>query len=266
MKRAHTYPGVGRCIYCGRSRDEVALTLEHIIAESLGGTLKLPEASCGACQKFTSAFEGQNAGRLFRPIRRQFRMPSKSRGRARREQRQNETFLVDIDGKRRKVPANDYPGLLLSFSFPYPTALMGVAPTFESFTGGVTVGTLPEFGERLNALRAKYGNTVSFPTFGSAEDVGRLLAKTAHAYAVAELGLDGFKPYLLGIIRGQDASLLRHVVGSAVASSPAGDDLHEIELLKPGALGLGNLAVVKLRLFANYPGIATHYVVVGERT
>ncbi len=264
MKRRHTYPAVGKCIYCGRGRDEVVLTVEHIIADSLGGTLELPDASCTDCQKFTSAFEGQNAGRLFRPIRRQFKFPSKSRGRIRREKRENETFVVVIDGKKRNIPAKDYPGLLLSFVFPYPTVLMGIAPTFESFTGGVSIGTLPEFGERLNALRAKYGNSVTFPTFGNAEHVGRLLAKTAHAYATAELGPDGFKPYLLGIIRGHDSSLLRHLVGSALATSPAGDDLHEIEVLPSDALGSGNLVVVRIRLFANYPGIATHYVVAGE--
>jgi hypothetical protein len=265
MKRRHVYPAVGKCIYCGRKRDEVALTVEHIIAESLGGTLELPDASCTDCQKFTSAFEGQNAGRLFRPIRRQFKFPSKSRGRKDREKRENETFVVLIDGKKRNIPAKDYPGLLLSFVFPYPTALMGIAPTFESFSGGVSLGTLPEFGERLNALRAKYGNAVSFPTFGNAEDVGRLLAKTAHAYAAAELGPDGFKPYLLGIIRGHDSMLLRHLVGSDVVTLSVGDDLHEIELLPSGALGSDNLAVVRIRLFANYPGMATHYVVVGER-
>lgn len=118
MKRTHVYPGVGKCIYCGRPGGEVTLNIEHIIPESLGGTLQLPQASCPDCQKFTSAFEGQNAGKLFRPIRRQFKFPSKSRGRKRREEREKETFVVVIDGKRRKIPAKDYPGLLISFLFP----------------------------------------------------------------------------------------------------------------------------------------------------
>jgi hypothetical protein len=107
---------------------------------------------------------------------------------------------------------------------------------------------------------------VTFPTFGSAEEVGRLLAKIGYAYAVAELGLGVFRPYILGIIRGQDVSLLRHVVGSAVVSETApGDDLHEIALLAPGELGAANLVVVRIRLFANHAGMATHYIVVGER-
>jgi hypothetical protein len=38
---------------------------------------------------------------------------------------------------------------------------------------------------------------VEFPTRGSAEAVGRLLAKIAHAYAVAEIGLDRFNHIFL---------------------------------------------------------------------
>jgi hypothetical protein len=214
----------------------------------------------------TSAFEGENAGKLFRPLRRQFNLPSKGRGKARREQRQNETFAVRIDGHKRHVPAADCPGLIVSFAFPYPTILLGIPPTHESFAGGVAVGTLPEFGERLNALRAKYrGDKVEFMNGGSAEAVGRLLAKVAHAYAVAELGLDAFTPYLLGIIRNQDPSLMSHLIGSAMSEAPVSQDMHDIEILAPEVLGSGQLVVVKFHLFANLKGMPAHYVIAGER-
>ncbi|MDZ5649047.1 HNH endonuclease [Nitrospirillum sp. BR 11828] len=264
MSHVHTYDAIRKCIYCGKGDNFENLTTEHIIPESLGGTIKLPSASCSDCQKFTSAFEGRNAGRLFRPVRRQFDFPSKSRGRKQKELRQNETFRVIVDGVKRDLPAKDYPGLLITFEFPYPTALMGIPPTFENFAGGISIATLPDFGLRLNALRARYGNAVSFPTSGNSEDVGRLLAKIGYSYAVAELGLNVFKPYVLGIIRGHDVSLLRHLVGGDLTKSPAGDDLHEIELVPPGALGFPNLVVVRIRLFANCPGTATYLVVVGE--
>jgi HNH endonuclease len=265
MKRRHVYPPVGKCIYCRSDGLPRQLTLEHIIPESLGGMLELPEASCHDCQAITSAFEGENAGKLFRPIRRQLHLPSKSRGKARREQRENETFVVKFDDVRRNIPVAEYPGLITSFVFTLPTILLGIAPTGESFSGGVSLGILPEFGERLNALRAKYGNKVEFPTRGSAEAVGRLLAKIGHAYAAAEIGLDKFKPYLLGIIRNQDPYLLHHLVGSAAGTSPFADDLHEIEILPPQTFGNDKLIVVKIHLFSNYPGIAVHYVVAGER-
>jgi hypothetical protein len=265
MKRRHEYDPVGRCIYCRTDGLPGRLTLEHIIPESLGGMLELPEASCHDCQVITGAFEGENVGRLFRPIRRQFNFPSKSRGKARRVQRQKETFIVKIDGINRNIPINEYPGLITSFVFTLPTILLGIPPTGESFTGAISLGMLPEFGERLNALRAKYGNYVELPTPGSAEAVGRLLAKIGHAYAVAEIGLDKFKPYLLGIIRNQDPYLLHHLVGSAAGTPPLSEDLHEIEILPPESFGAGKLIVVKIHLFSNYPGIAVHYVVAGER-
>jgi hypothetical protein len=266
MKRRHEYAPVGRCIYCCGDGLPGRLTLEHIIPESLGGMLELPEASCHDCQVITGAFEGENAGRLFRPIRRQLNFPSKSRGKTRREQREKETFVVKIDGINRKISIAEYPGLITSFVFTLPTILLGISPTGESFTGGISLGILPEFGERLNALRAKYGSKVEFPTRGSAEAVGRLLAKIAHAYAAAEIGLDNFKPYLLGIIRNQDPYLLHHLVGSAAGTPPLSEDLHEIEILPPEEIfGAGKLIVVKIHLFSNYPGIAAHYVVAGER-
>ena len=93
---------------------------------------------------------------MFRPIRRQLGFPSKPRGKARREARAQEQFVVDIDGKRRYVSTTEYPGLLLSFVFPLPTILLGIPPDYKSFSGGVALATLPEFGERLNALRARY--------------------------------------------------------------------------------------------------------------
>jgi hypothetical protein len=265
MKRQHKYPPVGKCIYCGGDGSPGRLTREHIIPESLGGMLELPEASCRPCQDMTSAMEGQNVGRLFRPIRRQLKLPSKSRGRTRREAREQEQFVVIIDGRRRYVSTAEYPGLLMSFVFRLPTILLGIPPDYVSFSGGVSLATLPEFGERLNALRAKYGDTVSFPSFGSAEAVGRLLAKIGHAHAAAEISIDRFRPYLLGIIRNQDPLLLHHVVGSAPGKAPVGDDLHEITMLRPGTLGDEKLVVVKIHLFSNFDGMAVHYVVAGER-
>jgi hypothetical protein len=265
MKRRHKYQPVGRCIYCG-CEGSSDLTLEHIIPESLGGMLELPTASCNSCQTLIGRFEGQNARRLFLPIRRQFNFPSKGRGKARRDQRQQETFVVRINGRKRDIPAADYPGLLVSFVFPPPMILFNIPPEYREFSGRVSVGMLPQFEERLSALRAKYGNNVTFPVSVGAETVGRLLAKIGHAYAVAELGLDSFRPYLLGIIRDQDPLLLHHVVGSADGEAPTSDDLHEITIARPEDLGPENLVVVKIHLFSNHKGMAVHYVVAGERT
>lgn len=267
MKRRHTYRPVGTCIYCGANGAGTLLSLEHVIPESLGGTLKLPQASCRACEIVTGAFEGRNVSRLFQIVRKQFGLPRKSRSSKDRERQHQELFSVKIDGREVGLSSQECPGLLVSFLFDFPTALMGITPTLEPFVGRVQIVQLPGFGERFDRLRARYGQqaNIEFPINGNSEEVGRLLAKIGHAYAVAEIGLGVFRPFLLGIIRGGDTYLLRHLVGSAIGESDAAtDDLHEIGIVPPALFDCGNLVVAKIRLFANQ-GLTTHYVVVGER-
>lgn len=267
MKRRHKYAPVGKCIYCGVDGSGEPLGLEHVIPESLGGTLELPGASCRACEAITGAFEGKNVTRLFQIVRKQLRFPRKRRGRKDRVRQGSELFPVTIDGRKVDLSVQECPGFLVSFLFEVPTALLGIAPTLEPFVGRIEIRKLLDFNERLNKLQEIYGQQVevNFPVSGNSEEVGRLLAKIGHAYAAAELGINAFRPFLLEIIRGGDTYLLRHLVGSAAGpSEPAGDDLHEIEIVPPSLFGSGKLVVVKIRLFANQE-MGTHYVVAGER-
>jgi hypothetical protein len=258
MNRVYRYPPVGKCIYCGSDGALGGLDREHIIAKSLGGMLVLPEASCLDCAKATSAVEGRIAGELFRAIRRQMKFPMKPRSRLR-------GFEVGLDGADASVLAEGYPGLLVSFAFPLPGILAGAAPG-EEFGGGIALAMLPQFGERLNALGGppRGRRQVEFRGFGDAESLGRVLAKSAHAYAVAELGMDGFKPFLIDIILGRPPLHLGQYVGSGVGDHPLGNDLHEITFADP-ALGADRYVVVKIQLFANHK-MPVHYVVVGERS
>ncbi len=265
MIRRHTYTPVGICIYC--SATGVKLSIEHIIAESLGGMLELPEGSCEACAKETGRFEGESAGKLFKPIRRQLGYPQKNRGSKRRAQTKAEVFRVTINGKTVDVPIAELPGMLVSFRYEFPGALLGLDPVERTITGMVSLVTLPEFQERYDRLCAKHGaREAAIHVNGDSEMVAQLLAKTAHAYAVAELGIDGFKPYLVDAILGKESALktLGHFVGSSVVESPIGTDLHEIGIDTTG-LGGERLVVVRIQLFANR-GFPVHYVVVGERT
>jgi hypothetical protein len=258
MDRAHRYPPVGTCIYCGSNGALGGLDREHIIAKSLGGMLVLPEASCLDCAKATSAVEGRIAGELFRAIRRQMKFPMKPRSRSR-------GFEVGLDGVDASVLAEGYPGLLISFAFPLPGILAGAAPC-EEFGGGIALSMLPQFGERLNALGGppRGRRQVEFRGFGDAESLGRVLAKSAHAYAVAELGVSRFKPFLIDIILGRPPFHLGHYVGSGVGDHPLGNDLHEITFANP-LLHDNRYVVVKVQLFANHK-MPVHYVVVGERS
>jgi hypothetical protein len=264
MIRRHTYDPADLCIYCGADGGAPGgLTVEHIIPESLGGTLLLPSSSCRACAVATSAIEGR-AGQLFRPARRQLGLPQKGRGRKRREETAKEVYRLTIgDGKRVDVPVRELPGLLLSFWFDMPEVLFGLQPDDRPLDGGVSLSTLPGFEGRLAELQAAYKtDRVKIHQEADAEMVGRLLAKIAHAYAIAELGTNSFKPRLLNAIFERAPMYLRHYVGSGTLAAPTGQDLHEIGIDDTG-LGDGRHVVVRIQLFANR-AFPVHYVVVGE--
>ncbi len=268
MERQQRYPGIGRCIYCGAA--DGPLTDEHIIPDAIGGRLILEGASCNACAAETHAFEG-HACDTCRPIRRQLGFPSKTKGRRARERAATEKFILDLDGRRVKVPVGEFPGLFVHLAYPLPGILLGAAIEDRLLTGGIhAIELMPGFGERLNDVREKYrANKVSIVGVDKSnrtdkEDTGRMLAKIAHAYAVAELGPDAFTPALVNIILGRRPFNLPHYVGSQAQTTDEASDLHEIGIDTTGLDG-GRYVVVRVRLFASFKGPA-HYVVVGDST
>lgn len=268
MERHGRYPGIGRCIYCGSA--DGPLTDEHIIPEAIGGRLILEAASCAACANETHAFEG-HACDTCRPIRRQLGFPSKTKGRKARDRAAAEKFILDLDGRRVKVPVDEFPGLFVHLVYPLPGILLGSPVEDRPLVGGIhAIEVMPGFGRRLDAVRQKYkANKVSIVGVDKSnrtdkEDTGRMLAKIAHAYAVAELGPDAFTPSIGGIIRGDQPFNLPHYVGSQAQTTEAATDLHEISIDTSG-VDRGRYVVVRVRLFASFKGPG-HYVVVGERS
>jgi hypothetical protein len=260
MKRRHTYDPVGRCIYCGAAGGR--LTAEHIIPESLGGMLILPAASCDACAVETGAFEGRCAGRMFRGPRRVLGLPQKNRGSKRK--RKPDVFSVKADGRSVKVEAHEFPGMLIMFAFDPPGILVNAQPT-ENFAGRLSIQQLPGFADRFSRMRGKHGfkDQITLPVEGDAADHGRLLAKIAHAYAVAELGVEGFRPFLTSIILNRPPLHIGHYVGGLFGDSPKGDDLHEILV---GHEFWGDThVVVEIQLFSDR-AMPKYVVVAGERS
>jgi hypothetical protein len=196
-------------------------------------------------------------------------LPQKHRGAKRREQRKAERFVLILDRNRVKVPIEEFPALLMSLVFPFPGILLNQKPEDRPLTGGIYSAELMEgFGEKLNRIKSKYmANSVGIMGIepsarGQQDDFGRMLAKIAHSYAVAELGCGNFHPFLVDAIRGVKPYYLPYFIGSGIGKSPPFSDLHQIEIDKTG-LGMGALVVVKIRLFANRD-TPTHYVVVGR--
>ncbi len=84
------------------------------------------------------------------------------------------------------------------------------------------------------------------------EKFGRMQAKTAQAWATANLGKESSRPLLIGtIIRCEHDPFLH--VGGSVEEPPLSEDLHQVELGRTRRLSR-NLLLARTRLFAR-PGL-----------
>jgi hypothetical protein len=89
----------------------------------------------------------------------------------------------------------------------------------------------------------------------------KLLAKIAHSFAVAEIGLSGFKPFLKPLIISEQLSHCMHYIGSIEKDEPPENMLHDITLLEFNTI---NAILVKIRLLCKL-GTPTYIVAVGTR-
>jgi hypothetical protein len=261
------YPPVGRCIYCGdpqydQSEPARVLGDEHIIALSLGGTLVLPEASCKACEKLTSSYDTHCAEQFAGPNREHLGL----RSRRRNKRRSRLSVMRDIGGylQRVDIPVTDHFAALLMFKFQFPGVLLGFPPT-EDFTGTIVMASLhPDPGRRSRLT----GNVNIIRRGGFHAPVfGRMLAKVAHSYAVAECGLEGFKPVLPNLIRNIGPQYLSRYIGSEIILGPEPNSAnrHELSIELYNGVEAKDFLVVRLRLFANR-GMPTYYIVAGSPT
>ncbi len=266
MLRAHRYPEVNRCIYCGECVVEGGLTDEHIVPHSIGGALVLPKASCRECAKVTAAVEGSFAGQALRPVRRQFKFPHKSRGRAARQAREAERFPIRMNGRTYALEASLVPPLLMSFVYEPPSALWG-GTTDGPIVGRVIMRDLPGFHRKSADLEKRSRNRkFGYLVRESAAVTARVLAKIAHTYAIAELGTDAFRPCLLPFLSDAEGTGIGTYVGSAIPNVegdfPIGQDLHNVSI-DDADLGRRRLVVVRVQLWACF-GFPVHLVVVGD--
>ncbi len=268
MNRNQRFPTLGRCIYCGTPGDDASLTEEHIIPKGIGGRLIFDRASCRACQDKTGAFEG-HALDLYRPVRRQLGFPESKSGRKHRRQHGMERFILEVDGRRVKVPSDEFPALMITIAFPPPAILTSGDPQDLPLAGGIhAIELAPDFGERLNAIKRKYhANKVSIVGVDKSArmdegDLGRMLAKIAHSYAIAA-ACEPFTPLLTDIIRGQKPYYLPYYMGCQITTEDPPEDLHEVSIVRSG-LGGGRHVVVRVRLFATF-NTPAYLVVAGVR-
>lgn len=258
-----SYDPVGKCIYCGSatwsSNKDRKLGDEHIVPEGIGGNLVLPEASCKKCEGITSACE-------LEWLRGSLYVARVQKGLGKKKKRSPISIPLEVERNGQatstNVPIEKFPAMAVTLKFGPPGILAGSTPQQKVLSGGVALGILPTFGQMLNPYLAQGKVTFVPPRKGATSThLGRILAKIAHSYVVAELGLDGFDPYLNKIILGTDTSYLPHYVGGNDELPDPIASVFEISL----DVNEVSLCVVKIRLLADLKGMPEYLVVAGKK-
>jgi hypothetical protein len=254
------YKPVGKCIYCGRN--SLQLSDEHIIAEAIGGNVILPKASCHRCSKITTKLEGH----CFRGTLGAFRVQTKSPSKRTKQRPSSYKLTVqDENGSfsQLDIPIESYPAFLMLPKFnSMPKILSG-----EHIDPAITCDAWAHV-TKPNPVIGTYKTIVSGPF--NANRWLRMLAKIAHSYAIAELGLSAFKPLLPKLILGHKSATLE-LFGCIGDTIPPAEDIgkgithHRIHLIsaKKSDNSEVEYLVADLRLFANY-GSPQYHIVVGS--
>jgi hypothetical protein len=235
------YAPVGRCIYC---LDDGAGGLgdEHIIPYSLNGTQILPQASCRKCEVVTSKLDMAAARSVFHQVRASAGMRTR-----RRLPSRFPAILRYEDGREEHVmvPADVHPATLVLPHFSLPDLLSGRSPdgSFRFTTPTwMRAGTL--WDEYVKSRGAAFGEVeVKLdPT-----QFSRFLSKVAYGYAVAQLGINGFKPLILDLIHGRNLIQAPELVGcDSETPPPASGVMHQLDLVSHP-----DFIVVRIRLLAS---------------
>jgi hypothetical protein len=260
--KSAVFPSFGRCIYCKGEGGGLPLTREHVIPRGLGGGIIIRGASCEDCRGKTAKVE--------QSLRTNFGI-----------HRLTEGFPSDHDGGPETLPityydADDVPFETEETIAEYPRILQ--IPWFRKtprFFRDMPPSNVSYF-ERLRLYIAP--NTVKRDFFYKPifdhNSFHRFLAKMAHGYAVAHLGIDGFKFYLYDLIAGNDAMAGRQYIGRPFPEGSFGPKLkrlHRISLHSYARWGI-RYHTVTIQLFANIYmgeepkaiGTPLYWVIVGE--
>jgi hypothetical protein len=259
---------VGRCIYCLSGQEAaVDLTDEHVVPDGLGGDLVLPQSSCRSCAKATSRAETHLITEVLQFPR------SIAEVRSRKRKPKPRTAKVLLDGTSQEVEIVITPAAPFMFAFPTTSGLPGILSGFLPGIGPsahVSVFGRRDWNERGRAWLGGNG-TFRVPTRMHLGIVGQALAKMAHAFASAQLGVDAFDPFLTEYIRATEPAFDSHHIGIHESLGEPYQVLHYFDVQvtrvrRVTAAGISfdeEVYVVFMRLFANQAS-PTILVVVGR--
>jgi hypothetical protein len=258
------YDPVGRCIYCGSARHSARRTKlgdEHIIPEGLGGTLVLPQASCGRCEGLTGSAEQFCQKQMLGVLR--YKLGPFTKRPKERPRSLPVDFLIDGKWQTRDVPIDQYPMVLFIPIFLMPGLLTPddqrahYAP-LRHFTWNMSPGA-----SRAALLKQHGATHIRTEVKARVDRWGRMLAKIAHSYATAYYGHGKFRPFLLEVIDKTSVDPTMFVGGNEYGFSVR-DNLHEVKIGSAVDISYNKLIIVQVQLFASF-GLPTYYCVAGHR-
>ncbi len=260
------YAAANCCIFCGATE---ALSDEHIVPFGLGGRWVFPKSSCADCAKKTGSAEGTCQRTMFGPLRMYHDLPTRRRNERPKKLPLKVKLSRDADWSFIDVDQEVYPFLVLFPILRMPDELSGYT------TGGERGAVAKHFWIRgasfrdgfkphLDALAAELNVAAIEPTATfSVPEFFRMLAKIAHAFAVAEKGMDSFSPFLTPIICHVDTSNSAQYIRGLQYTEPLTAELHELSF-DSHTCDRPEIVAVRIRLLAALE-TPTYYVAVGRR-
>lgn len=263
------FPSLGRCIYCLAQNGK--LTDEHVVPYGLGGhAVIFRKASCEDCARKINRYESVVLERALGRQRLQLDTPTR-RPKRRPDKIPHEFVLLDEANEPIRTIVHALPwaeSILTHTGWRAPPAgiLTGRKPADQiegrpwAYYDRVKVDLV------MKEIAAETGHTgpIAFKVGDVHEGaLLRFIAKTAHAFAVAKLGLEAFRPLLADVILGY-SSRLTHFIGGSDRPEPAGDTNAFEMRCGEYAADDTKYVVVWLRLFGLLGGPA-YVVAVGEK-
>jgi hypothetical protein len=221
------------------------LTKEHIFPAGLGGGLVLPRASCTSCQTEVQIFETICMRKTLLPYR-------KASGLIRHA---NDlpaavplTLDLELEGPKQ-VALDRHPNVVVLPGLrDLPGILRGRPPEPMVQFDYKIFGQLDIVDETKRRLQERQVVGIYLDGYAWLQ----MLAKIAHGYAIAELGLNRFSPALPDLILGRNPRLSSYLIGKCPVppSIPDKPPLLMIDM-RCASMGECRFVAVNMRLFAD---------------
>ncbi|RNJ49284.1 HNH endonuclease [Methylocystis hirsuta] len=245
-----SFAPVWKCIYCGEDATPESLTKEHIIPKALNGTITLPKSSCRKCACITRDFENFCLSKTFIDARTMLGLKTSKKKRP-----PLKIWNIDSNGREiwREADTSDHPLIFPTLDLGRAGILIGrdqfVDPPMRS-----QLIMPPTSVERF----AKLKNRDNIRFMIGHNEYAKMLAKIAHAFAIANLGLSSNKYFLADYITGKNNNIF-HYVGTAVERQSLSEKtLHALSISD-----VGQYVVVYVTLFY-YLGGPTYEIVAAQ--